>query len=73
MIKRKNNSKNPHMDNTKTILTNISFGEIMKSYDVKFLDGYRLHYETTDEFEKCAEIRDRIKLINNANANTISK
>jgi len=60
MIKRKNNSKNPHMATIETILDSTSYGEVMKSYDVEFLDRCRLYYETTDEFERCAEIRDRI-------------
>jgi protein-arginine kinase activator protein McsA len=49
----------------------LSFDELIRSYDVDLLDKCRKIYEITEEFEKCAKIRDRIKLIKNANNNRL--
>lgn len=64
------------MENKKTLVEmvqELSFQELMSSYDIDLLDKCRRIFETTQEFEKCAEIRDRIKLIKHANTNNILK
>ena len=55
------------------MLQEISFEELLRSYDVKVLDQCRLIYEDTEEYEKCALLRDRIKILNDANNNRLSK
>lgn len=58
------------MENPDTItsmLAEISMSEVLRSLDIKFLNKCRTIYETTEEYEKCALIRDRIKKIEDAN------
>lgn len=49
------------------IMQEVNFDEIIRSYDATFLNECRLYFETTEEFERCAMIRDRIKMIKKAN------
>lgn len=48
------------MSNIVEVLGKITFGELLASENIKMINAARLYFETTEEFEKCALLRDKL-------------
>ena len=51
------------MEHMEELLEGVTLDDLLASPDAEFLDECRMYYEEIEEYEICAFLRDRIKIL----------